>query len=95
MIERELTRWADQVPDHPLDNLMENVWAGVRAAKARRATVALLMAGQAAVMILALAGAAGGGALAVRQAEARRPFLALAGDLAPSTLLMGERAWAR
>ncbi len=95
MTDPELQRWADQAPDRPLDGLVDDIWAGVRTARARRVQVGALMAGQAAVLVLALAGAAGGGAMAARTVEPHPSPFGLAEPLAPSTLLIGAGAWAR
>ncbi len=95
MTEPELQRWAEQTPDRSLDGLVDDVWAGVRSVRTRRAQVSALMAVQAAVLVMALAGAAGGGAMAARTIESRQSPFGLAASLAPSTRLIGTSAWAR
>lgn len=92
MIDDDLSRITRQPADRPLDHLEADVWAGVAARTAARRTGRIVASCQAAVMLVALVGAAAAGASTVTADRSPGAFITAAGaDYAPSTLLLGQR----
>ena len=92
MIDDDLSNFASQPADRPLDRLERDVWAGVAAHNAARRTGRIIASCQAGVMVVALVGAAAAVATAVRVDRTPGSIItSAAADFAPSTLLLGQR----
>ncbi len=92
MIDDDLTKLANGPTDKPLDHLEADVWAGVAARRMARRTGRIIASCQAAVMLVALVGAAAAGASTAAVVRSPGALITSAGaDYAPSTLLLGQR----
>jgi hypothetical protein len=95
MIEDQIGKLARGQPDHPLDRLEADIWAGVavrlKAQQVSRKVLTFQMAAMAVALVLVIVAGSQAGRSLVTGGSAPDPF-ASEMELAPSTLLLGPRA---
>ena len=94
MLEADITKLNQQTPRRSLDGLEADVWEGVAAQESTKRATRVVMACQAVVIAVAVTGsiAAGSRAGGAAHQSAELGVFSLRADLAPSTLLAGDKS---